>query len=279
MNSGIPVQSHQRSNYEQAYRSVTGDYGIPDRKITDGKDVTGKRIACVGVGAGSDVWFLAKDNELIGIDYANSGLAIAEDHGINVLTSDLNVEQRLPLDDCSVDIVILKDILEHLMEPLPVLKDCSRVLRPGGWVIISVPNHFYLPIRMRSFFGKGLMYNNDHAGEYDEWSYMHIRFFTFRGFKRFLKAAGFEPAKWYFDFGHLAHYHQPEMWFEPQLWKIQNKIPLSARASRAMRLLYPAWRIFNALFPKSLRGSIVALAPGLLCSGFYVRCVPMQADH
>ena len=41
---------------------------------------------------------------------------------------------------------------------------------------------------------------------------MHIRFFTYKGFREFLESAGLKPVKFYWDFGNLAHYHNPDRW-------------------------------------------------------------------
>lgn len=270
------TQQHQR--YEAAYQSADSEYGIPDRKIVDQRSGVGQKILCLGCGAGNDIWFLCKDNEVVGMDYANSGLKVAIRHGIKVVTGDLNFNPVLPFKDSSFDVVICKDILEHLLDPLTVLKEVHRILRPGGYCVVSVPNHFYLPIRMKMLMGKGLMYNTDHAAENNEWDYMHIRFFTYKGFKAFLAGAGFEGKRWFWDFGHLAHYRQPEMWLEPQLWKSEQGMKLSARARFAVVWLRPLWKVFNFVLPRGLRSKIVALRPGLLCSGFYVHAMKLPSS-
>ena len=62
---------------------------------------------------------------------------------------DLNFSPLLPFEDKTFDVVICKDILEHILEPLLVLHEVYRILKDSGYVIISVPNHFYLPFRAR----------------------------------------------------------------------------------------------------------------------------------
>ena len=54
------------------------------------------------------------------------------------LTADIS--DPLPLDANSFDTVIARHLLEHLINPLKVLKEWSRVIRPGGRLIIAVPN-------------------------------------------------------------------------------------------------------------------------------------------
>ncbi|MBZ5568032.1 MAG: class I SAM-dependent methyltransferase [Acidobacteriia bacterium] len=265
----------QRRVYEAAYQNADGAYGIPDRKIADGRPLVGQQILCLGCGAGNDIWHLAADNQVIGFDYANSGLEVAERHDIAAVYGDLNLDPKLPFADAAFDVVICKDILEHLLDPLAVLRDVRRVLKQGGFAVVSVPNHFTLPMRLRLLCGRGLIYRSLLGGHeaYDEWNYMHVRFFTYRGFRRFLRAAGFRAEKWFWDFGNLAHYRNPDMWLEPQLWKRQHGLPLSPRAKLGVYIIRPLWAAFNAVFPRYVRRAIVAQAPGLLCGGFYVRVV------
>jgi SAM-dependent methyltransferase len=45
----------------------------------------------------------------------------------------------LPIADCSADVVLCTQVIEHIPEPVPVLHEILRVLRPGGTLILSVP--------------------------------------------------------------------------------------------------------------------------------------------
>lgn len=47
--------------------------------------------------------------------------------------------QPLQIENNSTDCVILTEVLEHLYNPLEVLKDLNRVLKPGGFLIGTVP--------------------------------------------------------------------------------------------------------------------------------------------
>ena len=49
---------------------------------------------------------------------------------------------RLPFPDCSFDTVISRSVVEHLEHPDHVFAEFSRVLKPGGKVIISTPNKY-----------------------------------------------------------------------------------------------------------------------------------------
>lgn len=51
---------------------------------------------------------------------------------------------RLPLDDGSVDAVVSFEVLEHVADETASLADMWRVLRPGGWVAMTVPNRWWI---------------------------------------------------------------------------------------------------------------------------------------
>jgi SAM-dependent methyltransferase len=52
--------------------------------------------------------------------------------------------QALPLREASVDAVLLMEVLEHVPDPLGVLHECARVLRPGGHLCLTVPQYHIL---------------------------------------------------------------------------------------------------------------------------------------
>ena len=50
-------------------------------------------------------------------------------------------ERALPtLEPGSFDVVMMISVLEHVWEPLDVLRECRRVLRPNGSLVLNVPN-------------------------------------------------------------------------------------------------------------------------------------------
>jgi SAM-dependent methyltransferase len=47
--------------------------------------------------------------------------------------------EALPMAEGSYDTVVLTEVLEHMAAPDKVLRECSRVLKPGGSIVASVP--------------------------------------------------------------------------------------------------------------------------------------------
>ena len=48
--------------------------------------------------------------------------------------------QTLPFESASFDAVVAASVLEYVDEPAAVLRECARVLRPGGVVLCTVPD-------------------------------------------------------------------------------------------------------------------------------------------
>jgi len=46
---------------------------------------------------------------------------------------------HLPAPDASVDVVVAAEVLEHAPNPVHSVQEMLRVLRPGGWLAVSVP--------------------------------------------------------------------------------------------------------------------------------------------
>ena len=65
-----------------------------------------------------------------------------------------NLEEALPFEDNSFDIVTALDVIEHLNNPHGALKELIRVARKS--VIVSLPNMYYIEFRMRFLRGGGI---------------------------------------------------------------------------------------------------------------------------
>jgi 2-polyprenyl-3-methyl-5-hydroxy-6-metoxy-1,4-benzoquinol methylase len=82
------------------------------------------------------------------------------------------------------DALIFSDVLEHVYDPLGVLETYLAHVKPGGKVLISVPNMVVWTNRLKLLFGR---VTYDDTGVMDR---THIRFFTFKTAKALVRASG-----------------------------------------------------------------------------------------
>jgi SAM-dependent methyltransferase len=97
-----------------------------------------KRLLSIGGRSWVESEFLEKTNAetIIKTD-------IVGDPEENVLEADAH---NLPFPDNSFDIVSCRDMIEHVENAQGVLLECKRVLRTGGYLLITTPNIYNLPI-------------------------------------------------------------------------------------------------------------------------------------
>jgi len=132
-----------------------------------------------------------------GVDLSEEELEKAGDNGVGGIVGDL--DKRFPIGDEAFDVVCASQIIEHLSNTDGFLKEIYRVLKPGGYLVISTPNLAsyhnvaYLlmgrqpPVAMVSDeMGEGWGRKNHNAGP------AHRRLFTFPSFAKLLKYHGFK---------------------------------------------------------------------------------------
>ncbi|MFN0029691.1 MAG: methyltransferase domain-containing protein, partial [Acidimicrobiales bacterium] len=83
------------------------------------------------------------------------------------------------------DVVVAGDVVEHLRNGENLLTGMAEVVRPGGFVLVSVPNVAHWYPRLRILSGR---FGYDQRGILDR---THLRFFTRRSFERLATDAGF----------------------------------------------------------------------------------------
>jgi SAM-dependent methyltransferase len=98
------------------------------------------------------------------------------------------LEAALPeLEEDRFDLVLLISVLEHLREPVAVLEQCHRVLRPGGWLFVNVPTwrgKFFLEFSAFRLGTSPALEMDDHKMYYDK-----------RDLWPVLVRAGFKPSR------------------------------------------------------------------------------------
>lgn len=172
------------------------------------------RVLDVGAGSGGTLqWIktLFPDAETTGVEVNADLQAKLKQHADVVIIGDI--------DSClsqlgKYDLILLLDVLEHLVDSAGTLKKIATHLRPGGSVIVSVPNVAHLSVSIPLLLRREFTYTD--AGILDG---THLRFFVEKSAVGLLNSAnllvtdgivsGFGGSKSKFldriSLGHLRH--------------------------------------------------------------------------
>lgn len=108
--------------------------------------LSGQRVLDVGCGGGILADAMArKGAEVVGIDLASKALRIAELHALEVQTPNI-AYREISAEDLAVeaagtfDVVTCMEMLEHVPNPLSVVRACTTLVKPGGHVFFSTIN-------------------------------------------------------------------------------------------------------------------------------------------
>jgi 2-polyprenyl-6-hydroxyphenyl methylase/3-demethylubiquinone-9 3-methyltransferase len=73
----------------------------------------------------------------VGVDLVSSALGLARRHGVTPVRGDVT---SVPLRDGVADVVAAGELLEHVGDPAVVVAEASRLLRPGGRLVLDTIN-------------------------------------------------------------------------------------------------------------------------------------------
>jgi len=159
--------------------------------------VEGKRILDIGFGNGLTLKAFADQGGVMsGLEVSKSLFSIATDVLSNYgVSADLKTYDgfTFPFANESFDFIYSVSVLEHVDDPVAVLKEASRVLRYGGSFYLAFPNRFnpkethtgiwfasYLPRKVADLYLKM-------CGRSGVDMYWNVHFLSFFKLKRFLK--------------------------------------------------------------------------------------------
>ena len=104
--------------------------------------IKGGRILDIGCADGN-LSLIAKEvlraKEVYGLDVTTECLQEASKKGVRTFKVDVN-RDRFPFEVDSFDVIIASEILEHCILPENLLREAYRVLKTGGYLILSTPN-------------------------------------------------------------------------------------------------------------------------------------------
>jgi len=143
---GYLALRYQAMNQASALEKLAGLIAIlqPARKaVFDFKAMylrvkPGARLLDIGCGNGDQLEFLQELGwQVEGLDPDPVAVAIVAARGMTVHTGSLE-NQCFP--DQQFDAIVSSHVIEHVHDPVSLLRECGRILRPGGRLVIITPN-------------------------------------------------------------------------------------------------------------------------------------------
>ena len=130
------------------------------RTLPDLSPGTDRRPRLLELGCGPG-WalekFAAAGYEARGVEISPVAVEAARSRGLEV--EEKNIEGGLPGGEWEV--LAFLEVLEHLVNPLSVLRDAKSLLAAGGCMVVSLPNEFHLLRRLAVLFGRARFGGHD----------------------------------------------------------------------------------------------------------------------
>jgi O-antigen biosynthesis protein len=229
------------SSFDVAVKSYPGDIDLTNQNSSVTKVIErvkpGAKLLEVGCASGymSHVLVTLKSCSVVGVELNPEAAALAAKHCSRVVVGDLDGDVLDQIDE-QFDVITFADVLEHLRTPSTTLTKARRLLRPDGYVIISLPNVAHWDVRIPLLRGR---FEYDRTGLLDD---SHIRFFTYDTAARLITEAGFD-----IDSVDVVH-KWPRHWRYDRLYRRLER-PLHWLTMRYLKGLFGFQFIFVARLP------------------------------
>jgi 2-polyprenyl-3-methyl-5-hydroxy-6-metoxy-1,4-benzoquinol methylase len=153
----------------------------------------GSRVLDIGCGWGQVAkWLKPRGCRVTGIEPDPARLAEGAEFFDATYVGTAETLDTLGLEKGSFDVVMLADVLEHLPDPWSTLTALLPYLRPGGRVVVSIPNVANYGARLNLLRGR---FRYEDSGLYDR---THLRFFTRETLTEMLSGAGLRLVEWHY---------------------------------------------------------------------------------
>ena len=181
----LAYNSRYDINGEQYTYKRTDPYSSHSRIIEWVDRERPQEVLEIGTATGYLTYEMSKRGcAVTGIEQDSEMAKIARQHCRRMIVQDVETLDFSELE--KYDAVILGDVVEHLRNPREFLQKIAPVLKPGGKVLISLPNVANIWVRLNLLFGR---FNYSRVGILDE---SHLRFFTLASSKKIADDSGLE---------------------------------------------------------------------------------------
>ena len=192
-------------------------------------DLSGKDVLDVGCGWGGKIIRYAELGsvrrvagfDLPGVFDPEVPTGLAAKHGVANCHFTTGYAEDIPFGSSEFDVAIMEDVLEHVADPIRVLGECLRVLRPGGMLVARFPSfrmatahhldralsypwlHYLVPLRVWAAGLNDYLLRYPDRASYEPFSRVHatpyrtgitrdLNGLDLASFRRIVTASGFE---------------------------------------------------------------------------------------
>jgi len=209
-------------------------YRLNEKNILSFLDIN-KDAKILDLGCNDGSWTIKlaekiKTNNIYGIDIVDERLEMAKKNGVTTTKGDLNA--KFPFEDNFFDVIHANQVIEHIAFLDNFISEIQRILKPGGYVIISTENasswhNIFASVlgwqifsltnisSKKSGIGNPLAIHSGETMQLSSWT--HKTIFNYRGLKDFfstydftnpsIKGAGYYPLPSYFGKLDPRHSH------------------------------------------------------------------------
>ncbi len=179
-------------NYKQKNRKYYSNIRIDIIKFIK-REKENLKVLEIGAAYGETLYYLKQNNiaaEVVGVDLFED---LENKQNYKQVDNFIfgNIEQLELIEYYNYfDIILLPDVLEHLVEPKPVLEKIKNYLKPNGQIIVSMPNIRHYSALNKIFFKGDFRY--EESGIFD---YTHIRFYCKKNIIELISDSGYKIKK------------------------------------------------------------------------------------
>ncbi|MEZ6047568.1 MAG: class I SAM-dependent methyltransferase [Planctomycetaceae bacterium] len=122
------------------------------------------KILDLGCGEGHITQLILKEfpgSEMTGLDYSLTAIKYAQAHfpEIDFCVGDA---YEGPYAEGYFDVVVCNNLWEHVPDPMHLLREMKKFLKPGGYIIMSTPSRYRLSNLVRVLLGKPIAFMSEH---------------------------------------------------------------------------------------------------------------------